>query len=109
MITIETDNNLVTFINMFTVDAANQARLIDLLTAVTSQVICHAKGFVSASLHSSKDGTKVTMYAQWRSTEDYEEMRRAPDPIPFFQEILTFAKFDPGMYVVVKTFEPTSF
>jgi hypothetical protein len=29
----------------------------------------HAAGFISARLHRSLDGTKVTMYAQWRSVE----------------------------------------
>ncbi len=43
-----------------------------------------APGFVTASLHRSNDGTKVTMYAQWRSIDDYQAMRQ--DPLPFLQE-----------------------
>jgi hypothetical protein len=35
----------------------------------------------SCSLHRGLDGTKVTMYAQWRSVEDYEAMRRDPAPL----------------------------
>jgi hypothetical protein len=37
---------------------------------------------------------------------DYEAMRRDPRPLPFFEEALTLAKFDPGMYAVVRTFSP---
>jgi hypothetical protein len=47
------------------------------------------------------------MYAQWRSTEDYESMRRDPGPLPFLEEALTIAKFEPGMYEIVRTFTPT--
>ena len=62
---------------------------------------------MSAALHSSIDGTKVTMYAQWRSTEDYQAMRQDPGPRPFLEEALTIAKFEPGMYEIVRTFRPT--
>ena len=52
------------------------------------------------------DGTKVTMYAQWRSVEDYQAMRQDPAPLPFLQEALAIATFEPGMYEVVQTFAP---
>jgi hypothetical protein len=45
------------------------------------------------------------MYAQWRTIEDYEAMRRDPAPLPYLQEALTFATFEPGRYEVVETFE----
>ena len=69
---ISTTNHLVTVINVFTVDPTNQHRLVELLTRATEGSVRHAPGFVSASLHRSLDGTKVTMYAQWRSVEAYE-------------------------------------
>jgi len=46
------------------------------------------------------------MYAQWRSIDDYQAMRRDPAPLPFFQEALTISKFEPGMYEVARTFAP---
>src|SRR5271156_4723768 len=94
----------VTLINVFTVDPLNQERLIDLLTRATETSVRHAPGFISANLHRSIDGTKVTMVAQWRSAEDYQAMRSDPTPLPFLQEALTIAKFDPGMYHVARTF-----
>lgn len=98
---------LVTFINVFTVDPANQQRLVDLLAKVTESSVRHARGFVSSSLLRSLDGKKVTMVAQWRTIEDYEAMRKDPTPAPFLVEALTFATFEPGMYEVVETFEPS--
>ena len=106
MMTISDDQNLVTLINIFTVDPANQQRLVDLLTEATRTSVMHAAGFVAAALHRSVDGTKVTMYAQWRSLDDYEAMRRDPGPIPYLEEALTIANFEPGSYEVVESFAP---
>jgi len=104
--TISTENGVITLINVFTVEPANQRRLIEPLTEATEVSVRRAPGFVSASLHRSTDGTKVTMYAQWRSIDHYQAMRQDPAPLPFFQEALTIAKFEPGVYEVVRTFAP---
>jgi quinol monooxygenase YgiN len=95
----------MTLINVFTVDAENQRRLVELLIEAT-EVVRRAPGFVSASLHRSTDGTKVTMYAQWRSINDYQAMRQDPAAFPFLQEAPTIAKFEPGVYEVLRTFTP---
>ena len=97
---------MITLINVFTVAPENQQRLIDLLTRATDGLVDRAPGFVSAALYRSLDGVKVTMVAQWRSTEDYQAMRQDPRPLPFLQEALTFATFEPGMYEAVRTFSP---
>ena len=107
MITISAKANLITLINVFTVEPANQHRLVELLAEATESSVGPAPGFVSASLHRSMDGKKVTMYAQWRSIDDYQAMRRDPLALPFFQEALTIARFEPGVYEVVRTFAPS--
>src|ERR1700720_1280266 len=104
MIQTSDESGVVTLINVFTVDPADQQRLVDLLTRATDTAVSRAPGFLAATLHRSIDGTKVTMYAQWRSVEDYDAMRRDPAPLPYFQQALAIAKFDPGMYEVVATF-----
>jgi quinol monooxygenase YgiN len=106
MTQISATSNVITFINVFAVEPANQRRLVELLTEATEVSVRRAPGFVSASLHRSIDGTKVTMYAQWRSVDEYQAMRRDPAPLPFLQEALTIATFEPGMYEVVQTFAP---
>jgi len=108
MIQISTDTSEVTLINVFKVDPQNQQRLIELLWQATEDSVSSAPGFISASLHRSLDGTKVTMYAQWRSAEDYQAMRENPGPMPYLEEALTIATLEPGMYEVVKTFSPPS-
>ena len=101
-------DSTVTLINVFTVTQANQQRLIDLLIRATDGFVNRAPGFISATLHRSIDGTKVTMYARWRSMEDYQSMRQDLGPLPFLQEALTFATFEPGMYEIVRTFKPVA-
>src|SRR6266404_1248150 len=108
MITISPSRKLVTLINVFTVVVANQRQLLELLARATETAVRHAPGFISASLHRSLDGTKVTMYAQWRSVEDYQAMRENPAPLPYLQQALAIAKFEPGMYEVVEIFSGTS-
>jgi quinol monooxygenase YgiN len=104
---ISTNSGVITLINVFTVEPANQQRLVELLTEATEVSVRLAPGFVSAGLHRSTDGTKVAMYAQWQSVDHYQAMRQDPGPLPFFQEALKIARFEPGIYEVVQTFAPT--
>jgi quinol monooxygenase YgiN len=106
MTKISAKSGVITLINVFIVEPANQQRLIELLTEATEVSVCRAPGFVSASLHRSTDGTKVTMYAQWRSIDHYQAIRQDPVPLPFLEEALKIAKFEPGVYEVVRTFGP---
>jgi quinol monooxygenase YgiN len=94
MTTISPRRKLVTFINVFTVEPTNPQQLVELLARVTETSVRHAPGCISASLHRSLDGTKVTMYAQWRSVEDYQAMREGPAPLPYLQQALAIAKFE---------------
>jgi quinol monooxygenase YgiN len=105
MTNISPENQYLTLINVFTVDPSNQQKLIDLLTLATEETVSRVDGFISASLHRSLDGEKVTMYAQWRSVEVYMAMRKDPKASPYLDQALSFATFDPGMYEVVKTFQ----
>lgn len=106
MTKIDKHDKFLTLINVFTVDPVNQQKLVDLLTLATESSVSKIKGFVSSSLHRSIDGTKVTMYAQWNSIEDYQNMRKNSTASPFLEEALEIASFDMGMYEVVDTFLP---
>lgn len=108
MTTISKEANFLTLINVFTVEPANQQKLVDLLTLATENSVRKVTGFISSSLHKSIDGTKVTMYAQWKGTEDYQNMRNNPTASPYLEEALEIAKFEPGMYEVVETFLPSN-
>jgi quinol monooxygenase YgiN len=107
MTTISKDNRVLTLINTFTVEPGKQKELVELLARATESSVRHVPGFLSASLHRGLDGTKVVMYAQWRSLEDYQAMRRNPSASPYMEQALAIAQFEPGMYEVVETFAPS--
>ncbi len=108
MMTISTERNYLTLINVFKVDPKDQQKLIELLTLATKGTVSNIPGFIASSLHCSLDGTKVTMYAQWRSIEDYQKMRNNPRASPYLEEALKIASFEPGMYEIAEIFIPDS-
>jgi heme-degrading monooxygenase HmoA len=104
MITIAKGRDPVTLINVFEVVPARQPELVGLLARATDSSVRHSPGFISASLHRGLDGTKVAMYSQWRSLEDYQAMRQNAAAAPYLQQALAIASFDSGIYEVAETF-----
>jgi heme-degrading monooxygenase HmoA len=100
MTTITTDNDVVTLINVFTVEPEQQQRLVDLLVRATETVIGKQPGFVSANIHKSLDGTRVANYAQWRSREDFEAMLANAEAAAHMREAASIATFDAHLYEV---------
>ena len=101
MTTISKDNDLVTLINVFTVRPEHQQRLVEVLVSATQTVMRNQPGYVSANIHKSLDGTRVTNYAQWRSREAFEAMFGNPQAIEHMQEAERIAeKFEPHLYEV---------
>lgn len=104
MTTISKGSKVLTLINVFTVEPAKQQELVELLIDATQSSVRHAMGFIFASLHRSLDGTKVAMYAQWRSVEDYHAMPNNSTASPYMQQAVALAHFELGVYEVVETF-----
>jgi quinol monooxygenase YgiN len=92
---IEKGNNVVTLINVFTVEPDKQKELVAVLIEATQKTMKHLPGFVSASIHRSLDGKKVVNYAQWKSMAAFEAMRKDPKAMPHMQAAASLAKFDP--------------
>jgi len=105
MVTISKDNNVVTLINVFTVEPENQQQLVDLLVEATEKTMKNVSGFVSANIHKSLDGVRVVNYAQWRSREDFEAMVKNPEAQAHMKPIMEIAKADFHLYEVADTFE----
>jgi heme-degrading monooxygenase HmoA len=98
--TISKENNLVTLINVFTVDPQDQQVLIDILVEATEKVMKNIPGFISANIHKSLDGTKVVNYAQWESKEAFEAMLLNKEAKPHMARAASIAKFEPHLYQV---------
>jgi len=101
MAMIATDQDLVTLVNVFSVDPERQAALVNLLVDATTTVIKQFPGYISANIHCSLDGTKVVNCAQWRRTEDYEAMLANPSVQQHLSDAAAAAmSFDPHLYRV---------
>jgi quinol monooxygenase YgiN len=103
MTTISQGTNVVTLVNVFTVNPENQQGLVDLLIETTETVMKKQPGYISANIHKSLDGVRVVNYAQWRSREDFEAIFTKPDVTAHMLGIMSFAKSDYHLYEVVYT------
>jgi quinol monooxygenase YgiN len=101
MATIAKHNDVVTLINVFTVAPHEQQRLVEVLVDATQAVMRKQPGFVSANIHRSLDGRRVTNYAQWRSREAFEAMLQNQEAAEHMGEAAKIAeRFEPHLYEV---------
>jgi quinol monooxygenase YgiN len=90
-----------TLINVFTVQPDRARQLVDLLAEATENVMQHIDGFISANIHLSADGTRVTNYAQWRSAAALEAMRQDATAQQHMAQCAELADgFEPHLYTV---------
>ena len=92
---IEKSNDILTLVNVFTVRPEKQRELVAVLIEATQQTMKHMPGFISANIHRSLDGNKVVNYAQWKSMDAFEAMRKNPKAIPHMQAAAALAQFEP--------------
>lgn len=101
MTRITQDADIVTLINVFTVEPQDQQQLVDALVEATQSNLNQFPGFISANIHKSLDGTKVVNYAQWESRENYEAMLESPEVAPHLKQAADIAlSFEPYLYEV---------
>lgn len=99
--TIAVGADLVTLINVFTVDPSRQREFVDALDRSTTELFVRQPGFRSANLHASLDGTRVVNYAQWASVAAYQDVLRDPEIQAHMAKIAAIAeKFEPRLYTV---------
>ncbi|MBB6174246.1 heme-degrading monooxygenase HmoA [Nocardiopsis mwathae] len=105
---ISRENDYYILVNVFTVAPENQDRIYDAIVDAT-EIIERFPGFVSANIHRSHDGMRVVNYAQWRSLEDFEAMRRHPSVQDHFKACRAITgDIVPIFCEVVYVHEPTS-
>ncbi|WP_235624107.1 antibiotic biosynthesis monooxygenase family protein [Mycolicibacterium goodii] len=86
---------------MFTVEPERSRELVELLSRATEDVMRHVPGFISANIHLSVDGTRVTNYAQWESVEAYQAMLADPTAGEHMGKCAQIAvSFEPHLYTV---------
>jgi len=103
---IRADAGVVTLINVFTVDPANQRQLVERWQEATEGVMRHQPGFVSATIHRSYDGAKVINYAQWESRERFAAMFQDPAVGAQLAQLAEIGRPDPILCEVVSVHTP---
>ena len=99
--TITPDQDVMTLVNVFTVEPDRPQELVDLLVRATDEVMQHLPGFVSANIHRSDDGEHVVNYAQLATLADFEAMQRDPRASEHMGGAAAIASFAPVVCRVV--------
>ena len=104
--TIEAAAGRVTLITVHACAPENQAELVDLLLEAARSIYAGAPGFVSATIHRSFDGTRVTNYAQYESREAFERLAQNPAIPPFVERVRKLiTSAEPQLYEVIASVE----
>lgn len=101
---IESGNEIVTHINVFTVAPDKQQLLVDSLTE-TVNAARKVEGWLSASIHKSFDGTQVVNYVQFESHAAAQAVLRHLSAEGHLQRNINFGSVAAGQYQVVYTVE----
>jgi quinol monooxygenase YgiN len=97
MATIHADQNIVTQINVFEVDPKHQDELARLLVEAV-QNVSDMPGWISASVHKSLDGTRVTNHAQAADHASWESIVERLQKQGFFERFRKLSKPNPCLY-----------
>ena len=92
--TIRANSGVVVLINVFAVDPDNQHKLVEVLKEGTEGLMSKMSGYISASVHISKDGRRVINYSQWRSVKDIDTMRQNPEVWPYMKRVAALGTFE---------------
>lgn len=104
---IRVESNVVTQINVFTVEPSRQQPLIDFLAGAAT-VAREVPGWLSASLHRSLDGTRVVNYAQSADLDTAHRVFRHLMDRGLIDANKAFGQADPGLYEVAFTLDRDS-
>jgi quinol monooxygenase YgiN len=93
-VTNKVDANVVTLINVLTVEPANQASLLALLRDNTENTISKLEGWIATNLIASRDKRRVVICSRWKALANVEAMRTDPRMVAYFPRLAALASFD---------------
>ena len=101
MTTISPGTQILTAINVLSVEPKDQVRVVELLSRASDVLAKTQAGFISANIHRGLDGTKVVNYVQWRSKQDFESVFHNADFMQLYSQIKELARPEPHSYEIV--------
>lgn len=101
MATLDLDNQLVTVIILFKVQAGQQTVVLETVKQLF-EIAKQQPGFVSANLHRSLDEVKVANYAQWENEAALQAFRQLPETLALVESLQDLAEeMDSHLYEIV--------
>jgi quinol monooxygenase YgiN len=105
---IQTDRAVVTYVQIWEL-GSREAQNQWLEVMHDSVHILQAKtGFVSMTLHSSLDATRIAVYAQWTSRETLQAAISAPEAVAAHDRMAEIGTSDGSLYTVERVYGPVS-
>jgi hypothetical protein len=101
---IKANTGIITQINVFTVPEGGQQQLINHLVE-SAVFVSTTPGWLSASIHRSRDGTRVVNYAQSESPEAAEGIIARLREGGWLERNKALGEAHPGLYEVVFTLD----
>jgi quinol monooxygenase YgiN len=89
------DPDYATFINVFRCRPADQDEVVRINVEIVEQIALGSPGFISASVHRSRDGTRVFNYLQWESSEHLARMQASPEFRRIGRRLAGLIEFEP--------------
>jgi hypothetical protein len=91
----------VTVIITYICSEQRQHELVAALDTACTEILVHQPGFISASIHASKDMTRVVNYAQFTSMEEIDDLENNRDVQQHMEMIMAIAEaVDPRLFEV---------
>jgi len=101
MTPITPGSDIVTAINVISVEPKNQARVVELLSRASDILGKTQSGFISANIHRGLDGTKVVNYVQWCSKDAFQSVFDNKEFIRLYSQIKELGHPEPNTYEIV--------
>lgn len=92
--TIRTDDHVITLVNLFALEPAKLPSLLDVLRDGTETFFSKMPGFVSSSVLTARDNSRVINYSQWKSAEDIAAFRKDPRFAPYIKQLQALARLE---------------
>lgn len=90
--TIRVENDVITLVNVFTVEPEKLQSLVDVLREGTDSFFSKMPGFVSSCVLTAHDGRRAINCSQWRSADDIAAFRKDARFGPYIQRLMALAK-----------------
>ena len=95
------NQNVVTVINIISVQPGKQETVAALQLELVEKVKRGWPGFISQQTLTSTDGTKVATIERWRTQEDLLAITTDPGLLEYRHKIQQYAEIAPAMYKVI--------